>query len=436
MYRWAMPQFQFRAIDKEGKRVRGVLESYDEKALLDSLKAQGLTALEVAEIRSYAAAASEAAQGDTRDADPSKPPRTLRSSWNRLFGRKPSLEDLAVATRQLATILEAGIPISEGFRIVISSAGSGSPLSDVFYEINVQIQQGKSLEKVLARFPKVFSPHYVSLVAMGLNTGRLQETMAELSADLEKENALRKKIIAALTYPLFVFIFTFILNGIIFLYIFPQIINVLLELKVELPVFTKVMVFLVDLMTNPLYVVAFIVATIIILMQMQYYISTPIGKFNYDRFKLYLPVFGGINRVLFVERFCRTLSLLFKYGISIQDALIITSNVCANDFLKDSLFRVIINDIHEGIEIDDAMRIHRIIPPHVIHLVAAGVASGELTETLRQAGLLYELELTNRLQRYVTLIEPIMIVVMSVLIFLTVLSVMLPLYQVIIKLGS
>ncbi|MHC9544358.1 MAG: type II secretion system F family protein [Vulcanimicrobiota bacterium] len=429
-----MPQFQYRAIDKEGKRVKGVLESNDEKTLLDTLKTQGCTALEVLEIKaSVGTAAVEASPSDMADSESSQ---SLRKTWNHLFGRKVSIEELAVATRQIATMLEAGITINEAFRIVISSAEKGSPIKDMFFEISRLVQQGKSLEKVLSRFPKVFSSHYVSLVAMGLNTGRLQETMSELSNDLEKEHALRKKIIASLTYPLFVFIFTFILNSIIFLYIFPQIINVLVELKVDLPFFTRVMVFLVGLMTNPLYVAAFFVALIIVIIQMQYYISTPIGKFNFDRFKLYIPVFGGINRVIFVERFCRTLSLLFKYGITIQDALLITSNVCANDFLKDSLFRVLINDIHEGTEIDDAMRAHRIIPPHVIHLVAAGVASGELTETLRQAGLLYEMELTNRLQRYVTLIEPIMIILMSTVIFLTVISIMLPLYQVIIRMGT
>jgi len=429
-----MPQFHYRAIDKEGKRVKGVLESDDEKTLLDTLKTQGYTALEVLEIKS--SAGNTAFEGQPFGGAESESPQLLRKTWNRLFCRKISIEELAVATRQLATMLEAGIPVNEGFRIVISSAEKRSPIREVFFEISRLVQQGKSLEKVLSRFPGIFSPHYVSLVAMGLNTGRLQEAMSELSNDLEKEHALRKKIIASLTYPLFVFIFTFVLNGIIFLYIFPQIINVLVELKVDLPFFTRVMVFLTALMTNPLYVAAFFLAVLIVLVQMQYYISTPIGKFNFDRFKLYIPVIGGISRVVFVERFCRTLSLLFKYGIAIQDALIITSNVCANDFLKDSFFRVIINDIHEGTEIDDAMRAHPIIPSHVIHLVAAGVASGELAETLRQAGLLYEMELANRLQRYVTLIEPVMIMLMSALIFLTVISIMLPLYQVIIRLGT
>jgi type II secretory pathway component PulF len=426
-----MPHFNYRAVDSEGNRVRGTRESDNGFSLAKTLKAEGLTVIEVHEVKTLTSYLSR-----KESKLPPAEELTLQSLKDRLNNKEPSLEELTIMTRQISALLASGIPFNESLRIVLNSLDKKSRLIPILMEIFSMIQKGFRPDEAMKRFPTIFSLHYVSLVTMGMETGRLPETMGTLSNDLEKESALRKNIVASLTYPVFVFFITFVLNGIIFLLLFPRIITILEELHINLPLITKIMMLLARTSTNPYVLGITALLFIFLVVQINLYIGTPVGRYHYDRIKLAVPVIGSINKVIFIEKFARTMSLLFKYAIPIQESLLIAGKVCANTYLYDSLFYPMLEGIREGKDLEDVMRETHYIPLSVIHLVAAGTASGDLVEPLRQASLLYDMEINNTMQRIVTLIEPFMIIFMSAFILLTILSIMLPLYQAIIRLAT
>jgi type II secretory pathway component PulF len=426
-----MPQFNFKAVDEKGARIRGTRDALDQLELARDLKGEGLTVIDVVEVRSLSSLLL------SWDSGSSKAEKfTFTTIRQGLTKKEPGLDELVILTRQISALLAAGIPFTESLRIVLNSLEKRSPLVPILTEIYAMIQQGYRPDEAMKKFSSVFSLHYISLITMGMETGRLPETMGTLSSDLEKENTLRKKIVASLTYPVFVFFITFVLNGIIFLVLFPRIIAILQELHINLPLITRIMMAFAKATTNPYALVITAVIFIFMLIQLRLYINTPVGKYHYDRIKLSLPLIGNINKVIFVEKCTRTMSLLFKYAIPIQESLLIAGKVCANTYLYDSLFHPMLDGIREGKDLEQVMRESHFMPSHVIHLVAAGTASGDLVEPLRQASLLYDVELSNTIQRIVTLIEPMMIILMSAFILVTILSIMLPLYQAIIRMAT
>ncbi|MDQ7826269.1 MAG: type II secretion system F family protein [Candidatus Eremiobacteraeota bacterium] len=412
-----MPYFHIRGLDTRGKRVKFYRESPSEKKLIEDLKNEGFTILAKEEIKSEEGV----------------------SPLLMIAGKsvaRPPVEDLAVATRQLSTILAAGINLPEGLKIIVESSESKSTLREVFREVLASIQQGTRPEAAFRKFPMIFSPQYISLITLGMSTGRLQETLNTLAGDLEKENALRKKIFSALTYPIFTFLFSFLLNGVIFVFILPKIISILLDLKANLPILTKLMYSLTKVASNPIAVIFMLIAAAVIWIQLKYYVATPVGRYNYDMLKLYFPVFGSLNRLIFAERFSRTMGMLCKYGIPIQESITITSKVCGNTFLEEHLFRRLRQEMEEGRHLEEVLAESPFMPQQLTHLVAAGSASGDIADPLRQAAIIYENDIMNSVQKLVTLIEPLMIVFMSAFILITILSIMMPLYHLIQKIGG
>lgn len=427
-----MAYFQFHAVDPGGKRVTGVREADDSSELSEKLRHEQLTVISIEPHNpdSYMRSLKARLEQDVLFVNE---PLTLKN----LIGRKkPTLQEIAISTRQIATLLNAGITLKDAFRIVISSSEKSSRMRDILADVDRAVQQGIKPETALRRYPEVFSTHYQSLISVGMSSGKLHEAMNTLSSDLERENALRKKVYAALTYPLFTFIFSFFMNMVIFIYVFPRIILILQELKVKMPLVTRGMILAVNILTNPWYLALAIIILTFVYLQFRYYIQTPVGKYHYDKFKLHVPVLGAINRILFLERFGRTMSMLLRYGVTLREAVSVTAAACANVFLVDCLFDVIIRDLSDGREFVDTLKQNPYIPPNVTHLVVAGIASGNLAEPFRHVSHFYEMELENALQRLLTLIEPLMIIIMSAVIFATIISIMLPLYQVVMRMGA
>ena len=414
-----MPDFLVHGISPDGKKTKFVREAEVQQELVDSLFKQGYTILSV-----------EATARRVHHVE------NASTNIRKIFRKKDYTQDLAVATRQIATLLGAGITFVNSLHILLKSAEKNYPLAEPFLGLYNGLSEGKRPDKVMEEYPEVFTSHYRGLVALGLNTGTLKEAFDSLADDMERELNIRKKVIAAVTYPIFTFITAFLLNLGLFIFVLPQIVSIIADLDVELPMVTKLLMAVMNYVCNPYFVSITIFVLVVVFYQVHLYGSTPVGKYNFDNIKLRLPLFGNINRTVYSERFCRSLGLLLKYNVPIQEALFITGKICSNSFMEQRLIYPLMDSIEQGSFLTEALNENKLLPPSAIQLIAAGEATGDIGVCLKEASNLFEMDLTTGLQKLITMIEPMMIVFMSAFVLIIMLAIMLPLYQVIQQFGG
>ena len=412
-----MPTFVVESVPPGGKKTKSVREARDKQALIDRLLEEKHSIIGIEELTQ---------------------PESEKFSFSTLkkfFRKRDYSPELSIATRQLATLLAAGITVTRALEIMIESAGVGDCLREPFTVLLRGINEGKRIDKVMEEFPDVFQPNYRGIVCLGLNTGCLADAFASLAEDLEKEVTLKRNLSAAMTYPIVTFFLSFVLNIALFVGVLPKIVDVIADLDTELPWITQALMAIVGYICNPYLVVITIVLLFFIAYQIFAYASTPVGKYNIDFMKLRLPVLGYIFRCRYAENFCRSLSLLIQYSVPIQEAVFISGKIANNSFMEQKLIYPVIDAIGEGVFIAQAMKKTGLMPVSSINLIAAGEATGDVSQCLKDAAKMLELDLTTALQRSLTLIEPIMIVSMSVFVLILVLAVMLPIYQIIQNVG-
>ncbi len=412
-----MPIFSVESIPPGGKKTKSVREAKDKQALIDRLLMEKHSIIGIEEL---AEAPKERFSFDT---------------LKRFFRKRDYSPELSIATRQLATLLAAGITVTRAFEIMIESAGVGDCLREPFIFILRGINEGKRIDKLMEEFPDVFKPNYRGIVCLGMNTGCLADAFTSLAEDLEKEVSLKRSLSAAMTYPIVTFFLSFVLNIGLFVGVLPKIVDVIADLDTELPWITKALMAIVGYLCNPYLVIISIVLIFFIAYQIFAYVSTPVGKYNFDFMKLRLPVLGYIFRYRYAENFCRSLALLIQYSVPIQEAIFISGKIADNSFMEQKLIYPTIDAVSEGIFIAQAIKKTGLLPVSSVNLLAAGEATGDVSSCLKDAAKMLELDLTTALQRSLTLIEPIMIVSMSMFVLILVLAVMLPIYQIIQNIG-
>lgn len=413
-----MPTFVIQSVAPDGKKQKIVREAPEKQKIIDSLLTQGYSIISIEEIT-----------------ETSHNIRASVKNFASFFRKRDYSENLAIATRQLATLLAAGITIAEAFNVIIDSADRKDPLKEPLQYLLKGIKEGKRLDKSMEKYPDIFTANYRGVVALGMNTGAIADAFKSLAEDLEKEVSLKKKISAAMTYPTITFFLSLVLNIGLFVFVLPKIVVVIADLNVKLPWITQALMVFMDYLCNPYLVIITLVMIIFAAYQIVCYISTPVGKYNYDFIKLRLPIVGYINRCRYAEQFCRSLSLLIKYGVPIQEAIFISGKIANNSFMEQKLVYPIIDAVSEGIFIADAMKRTGLMPLTSVNLIAAGEATGDISACLKDAAKMLELDLTSALQKSLTLMEPFMIVFMSAFVLSIVLAVMLPIYQIIQNFG-
>ena len=412
-----MPTFIVESVPKGGKKTKSVREAKDKQTLIDHLLQAGHTIVGIEEVTEV------------------KAEKFSLETLKKFFRKKDYSPELSIATRQLATLLTAGITVTRSFEILIESAGVGDALKGPFKVILRGINEGKRIDKVMEEFPDVFKPNYRGIVCLGMNTGCLADAFNSLAEDLEKEVSLKRSLSAAMTYPIVTFFLSFVLNIGLFVGVLPKIVDVISDLDTELPWITKILMAIVGYLCNPYLVIISIVLLFFMAYQIFAYASTPVGKYNIDFMKLRLPVLGYIYRCRYAENFCRSLALLIEYSVPIQEAIFIAGKIADNSFMEQQLIYPIIDAVGEGVFIAKAMRATGLMPLSSVNLLAAGEATGDVSACLKDAAKMLELDLTSALQRSLSLIEPIMIISMSMFVLVLVLAVMLPIYQIIQNIG-
>jgi len=392
---------KYTASDSSGKRVTAIAVTDSIPALVGRLKKQGLTPLNI---------------------DTVKPKSTKRGLF---FPSRVKSKELAVFVRQLATITNSGVLLTESLN-TISEDMENLYFRDIVKNITSDINAGAGFSESLSRHPQVFPAIFVALVKAGEEVGNLGAVLGSLAKYLEEYEAMREKIANAVRYPIFVISFTFIIVSIIVLFIIPKFNTLFTHAGAQLPLLTRIVVGVATFILRHTFWGIFILLAVWGLIL--YLLSQFKIRFAWDYYQLNLPLFGQIIRKIVLARFCRTLSTLIAGGVVIVNSLKISNEVTKNLFFRQ-VFDDVRNSVTSGVSLSEAMRPYEQLPRVLIKMVAVGEKSGKLDEMLERTADYYEQELALTLNKLSTMIEPILIVFIGIIVLIVALALYLPIFN-------
>lgn len=400
-----MPLFEYSGFNAAGRRVTGTIEGSGSRMALQQLKAQGIVATEL-----------------VRQAGTSRGRRDLLT-----FLRQPRVPvmEVAAATRQLATLLGAGIPLDEAVS-TIAGQQENVALAKAFNETREELLQGQALHQGLARHQRIFSDLYVNMVKVGESSGTLDQVMHRLADFLEEQARLRSRIQSAMAYPI---LMAFIGTGVLFFlltFVVPKVTRMLQDIGQELPLPTKALIAFSNFLSSYWWILVLIAAAVFF--GLRRYLRTEQGKLQLDRRKLTLPLIGKLNLLLSTARFTRTLATLLKSGVPLLAALEIVQNLMTNRVLKKVLDDTIVA-VREGESLALPLQRARIFPKMVSQMAAVGEKSGELEEMLFKVAEAYEHQVDSTINALLSMLEPLMILLMGLIVGFIVLAILLPIFQ-------
>lgn len=402
-----MAVFEYKGFDAAGKAVKGVTDADSPKGARSKLRRQQVFVTEVWEQK-----AGKATRGKGLN---------VEIDFSKYFQRV-KVGDLAAMTSQLSTLVGAGIPMVEALTALIDQV-ENQALRLVLVEIREDVNQGEALAKAMRKHPKVFGTLYVNMVAAGEQSGALDIVLKRLTDYTENQVKLRGKVLSAMMYPaLMGLVSTAIVVG-LFVGVIPQIRRIFESFDATLPAITRVVLFLSDAFSSYWYLIIAVIAGAIY--GFFRYIRTPKGRRVWHKFILVVPLFGRVNRLVAVSRFCRTMSTLLDSGVPILTAVGITKSVVENDILADAIESAGQN-IREGQSIAAPLKASGQFPPLVTHMISIGEKTGELEAMLAKVADSYDVQVDNILGALTSLLEPIMILVMGGIVTVVALSILLP----------
>lgn len=403
-----MPYFNYTIRDANGQTRSGKVEAPNAEELRKRLQAEGLQVLEVTEDR--------------------KAPRVPAGGYGRV-----KLSDLAIFARQFSTMLDAGVSLIRCLD-VLQAQTSNARLRKILMDLSARVESGESLSRSMARHPKAFSQLIIGLIRAGEVGGVLEESLQRIAAFLEKDVELRRKIRSALTYPVIVLLAA--IGIVIFLvsWLVPQFAQLFKELGIkEMPAPTQFLIDLSALFTQRWYVV--IIAVVAILIAYKLFVSTRVGRRVADRVKLRVPVFGPLHHKIVMARFSRTMGTLLASGVPILQAMETVAGVVGNSVVADAVIESRAR-IREGEKIADPLQRSKMFPPMVVHMVSVGEESGSLDHMLNKIADFYENEVEMTIASLTAAIEPVMIVLLGFIVGFIVISMFLPMIEVISNLSQ
>lgn len=336
-----------------------------------------------------------------------------------------SPKDRVVFTRQLATLINAGLPLAQSLRTV-QSQNSSPALRDIISNVVSSVEGGATLSASFAQHPKVFNQIYVSLVAAGETSGSLDTTLERLANQQEKDAAILSKIRGALVYPAIVLVV--IVAVIIFMLttLLPQVASLYRDLHKQLPILTRILVATSNLVTHFWWLVVILLVALVIALRR--YIKTASGRRTIDDFKLRLPLFGAIYRKVYMARYSRTMSTLLQTGVPMLEGLNIVKNAINNVVVAAAIERSM-NKVKGGkalsITLEDEPTFLTLVP----QMIKIGEQAGKIDEMLGRVATFYENEVDEEVKNLSTTIEPLLMVVLGVLIGGIIAAILLPIYS-------
>jgi general secretion pathway protein F len=402
-----MPAFEYRGIDRAGKDVKGVRDADNEKSLRVLLKRDGIF------LTSVGKGARKGGGALSQDVDLAK------------YFERVTQQDLAVFTRQLATLCKAGIPLVESISAV-SDQVDKPKLRKIVGQIKQDVTEGASLAVAVGRHPETFTPIFTNMIRAGEASGTLDRVLLQLAEFTEANVKLKNKLVSAMMYPLLmVGVGGLILTG-LFVYVIPQITQIFEDTGQELPVLTRIIIAISHGMRDYWWLAIMLTgATVYAFRRWK---NSPKGAVAWDRRKLGFPVFGSLLLMIAVSRFTKTLATLLRSGVPLLTALEITKNVLENHVLTAIVEEARVS-VKEGSNLAEPLKRSGRFPPLVTTMMAIGERSGALEEMLGVVSDAYETQVDNRVSTLTSLLEPLMILGMGIVIALIVFAVLMPILQ-------
>ena len=394
----SMPTFKYTAKEITGKTVSGILEYSDKALLIDALRKKDLVIISIEETAKRKATSSK---GSVK------------------------LEEIVIFSRQLATMVDSGIPLVQALDILCEQIEK-PVFKNILAKIKDDIETGSSLSDALARHPAIFSTLYINMVRAGESSGALDDILDRLASYLEKSNTLQRKVKSSLVYPIVVITMAMLITLVMLLKVIPTFKGIFTMLGGELPLPTRILIFVSDTIRQMfLYLAAGITVVVFALKK---YIKTAQGKENFDRMLLAVPVLGPLFRKLAVAKFTRTFATLVKSGVPILVSLEIVGKTAGNTVIEKAV-EAVRNGIKEGENIADPLAKSGAFPPMVVRMIKAGEQTGELEKMLTKIADFYEDQVDAAVSGLTSLIEPLIIAFLGIVIGGIVIAMFLPIFK-------
>ena len=395
-----MKRFTYKAIEsKSGKTVKGAIQAETERAAGKLLIEQGLVPESI----------DEEETGGLLDR----------------FKNKVSSKDKIVFTRQFATLIGAGLPLTTALRTVNEQTQS-KPMKAVIDSLIQDVEAGRTLTQSCEKFPDIFDHVYIALLRAGEASGTLDLSLKRLADQEEKTEAMISKIRSALTYPAIVLLVIIAVLVFMIIVVVPQVQLLYEDLGKQLPWITKMLTDVADFIMNQWYILLIIIAALVFFGVQ--FLKTRVGNKFAAVFKLNVPLFKGMFLRLYNARFARTAENLLSTGVSIQDTLTISAEAMNNVVLEEQI-KIASEKVKQGKPLSESLKARSYIMPLVHEMASIGEQSGKMDEMLGKAATVYENELDEQIRTISAMIEPIMMVVMALLVGVIVMAVLLPIYS-------
>ena len=389
-----MPNYQYVAQNEEGKSLKGILRSNNERAARQEIKSKNLLLLDIKET-------SKGAKG-----------------------KKIARKDVAIATRQISSLIGSGIPLDKALQSI--GKNSNSKIGDLFNDIGTELQQGRQLHLILSDYPESFDQTYISLVAAGEISGNLVEAFKNLSDYLEDEISIKQKIFSALAYPILVIGFSVLVVIALLIFVLPQVTQQFIKSNIELPFLTSLMIFI----SNNIFI--FVGVIFLLIMGSYFYyrknISGTSRESNIHKLLLKIPFVGRFLLISELEKFSRVMFLMLKSGINLDQSLNHANKLINNVYIR-TIIKDATDDIIEGKDFLYKIKQAKVFPEIFIQLLSSGFQSGSLLEMFEKLAFYFKDEIDNSRSSLLSIIEPLILIIMGGIITLIILAILLPIMQ-------
>lgn len=395
-----MAQYRYRARNKQGEIITGLIEATSFEAAEKTLTDHALTVVSL------------------------ETPKTI---WEVLrLHRHVSIKQKAFTTRQMATMVNAGLPLTQVLHL-LGQSEKNQLMQRTLAALQHDIEAGYSFSTAISRHPEVFSRVFVNAVRAGEATGKLEVVLRELADTLERDSAASSRFRSLMVYPIFIVTAMLIVGAIMMVKVVPVLSDIFGEAKQDLPLSTRALIVVSSLLQQYWWLIA--VAAVVGVLLLRSYARTDQGKAVFDRLKVRLYILKDLSVLFFMARFTRTLGMLIGAGVPLLEAIQITSDAMDHTLYRASLEQAA-SQVERGVALSVALRKSQLYPPLVSQMVLVGEQSGELDNVLQKLSHTYEDEYDTKMRSATTLIEPLIVIILGLGVAFLVFAILVPIYQI------
>ncbi len=399
-----MPTYRYQVRIPDGRIQAGIVEAEDSDSAVEAL-----------EDRQYEVLSVEPYAGLQSGSD------SIMRFFNKI---KP--KEMVATVRVLSVMVSASVPLVDSIRNIVQQT-KNPRLKAVMGDIANEIEGGAKLSDAMERHPEVFTGFFTNMVRSGETTGQLSEVLNYLADQQEKDFDIKSKLRGALMYPAFIITGMIVVAVIMMLFVVPKLTEVIIEAGVELPLSTKVLIWISFALVNYWWVI--LISVIVLGLAFWSWKRTQEGRYAWDKIKLNIPIFGGLLRDIYTVRFCQSMYTLMKGGQTLVQSLEVAASVIGNEVWKQTILQTI-QAVNDGESIVSVMQDSKHVPAMAVQMMAVGEETGQMTEILQRISQFYSRNVDNASATILSLIEPIVMVVLGIGVGLLVSAIMIPLYRI------